>query len=184
MIRINLLPVRAKKKRNTSLYQLMSMSAAVLVALFVAASVHAYFTSVVADQEKKIAEADEEIKRLQKIIGEVNELDKQKQRLLAQLAVIDKLEKGKRGPVHVLDDLSTNIPKRVWINRFTENGGSLSMTGAALENADISEFMRSLQKSPYFGDVQLKFTQSDVRDGVAIYTFEVTCQVNYQATAT
>lgn len=181
MIRINLLPVRAKKKRNTSLYQLVAMSSAVVVAAFVALSVHAYFNGIVEDQQKKIAEADTEIKRLQKIIGEVNELDKQKQRLLAQLAVIDKLEKGKRGPVHVLDELSTNIPKRVWIYHFREQGGSLSMAGAALENADISEFMRALQKSAYFGDVQLKYTQSDVRDGVAIYRFEITSRVNYQA---
>jgi len=95
--------------------------------------------------------------------------------------VIDKLEKGKRGPVRVLDELSNAIPKRVWLVSFKEGAGNLSMTGAAIDNADISEFMRALQKSPYFSDVQLKFTQADVREGVSVYNFEVGCKVNYAA---
>jgi type IV pilus assembly protein PilN len=181
MIRINLLPVRAKKKRNTSIYQLVAMSGGVVFTLLLAVIVHFYFQGQIANQEKKITDATAEIKRLEKIIGEVKELDQQKSRLLNQLAVIDKLEKGKRGPVRVLDELSNAIPKRVWLTNFREGGGNLSMTGAAIDNADISEFMRALQKSPYFSDVQLKFTQADVRDGVSVYNSEVGCKVNYAA---
>lgn len=181
MIRINLLPVRAKKKRNTSLYQLVAMAAAIVVSLGIGLGVHVYYLGQVETQEKKIADQQEEIKRLEKIIGEVKELDRQKQRLLSQLAVIERLEKGKRGPVRVLDEMSNGIPKRVWITSFRESGGGLTLEGAAIENADISEFMRALQKSAYFTDIQLKFTQSDVRDSVAIYTFRIECKVNYAA---
>jgi type IV pilus assembly protein PilN len=181
MIRINLLPVRAKKKRNTSIYQLVAMSGGIVFTLLVALTVHLYFERRITDQEKTIAEADAEIKRLEKIIGEVKELDQQKSRLLNQLSVIDKLEKGKRGPVRVLDEMSTAIPKRVWLSAFKESGGVLSITGAAMDNSDISEFMRALQKSVYFSDVQLKFTQADVREGVPVYNFEVGCKVNYAA---
>jgi type IV pilus assembly protein PilN len=181
MIRINLLPVRQKKKRSNSIYQLVAMSGGIVFALLLAVIAHFYFQGQIADQEQKITDADAEIKRLEKIIGEVKELDQQKSRLLNQLAVIDKLEKGKRGPVRVLDELSNAIPKRVWLTNFREGGGNLSMTGAAIDNADISEFMRALQKSPYFTDVQLKFTQADVREGVSVYNFEVGCKVNYTA---
>jgi type IV pilus assembly protein PilN len=181
MIRINLLPVRAKKKRNTSIYQLIAMSGVVLLSLLVATIVHFMFQNTIAEQEKQITDNDAEIKRLEKIIGEVKELDSQKQRLLNQLAVIDKLEKGKRGPVHVLDEMSNAIPKRVWLDSFKETGGQLVMTGAAIDNADISEFMRAMQKSAYFSDVQLKFTQAGTRDGVNIYNFAIECRVNYSA---
>lgn len=181
MIRINLLPVRAKKKRNTSIYQIVAMTAVVMVAFVGAFTVHTVYQNKVEEREKKIAENQIEIKRLQKIIGEVNELDKQKQRLLNQLAVIDKLEKGKRGPVRVLDEMSGSIPKRVWITSFREAGGNLSITGSAMDNSDISEFMRAMQKTPYFSDITLKFTQADLRDGVTVYNFEVGCRVNYSA---
>lgn len=181
MIRINLLPVRAKKKRNTSIYQIVAMSAVVMVAFVGAFTVHTVYQNKVEEREKNIAENVTEISRLQKIIGEVNELDKQKQRLLNQLAVIDKLEKGKRGPVRVLDELSGSIPKRVWVTSFREVGGVLSITGSAMDNSDISEFMRAMQKTPYFSDITLKYTQADLRDGVTVYNFEVGCKVNYSA---
>ncbi len=181
MIRINLLPVRAKKKRNTSIYQLVAMSGVLMVTLVVSFTVHTIFQNRVEERETKLAANEAEIKRLQTIIGEVNELDKQKNRLLNQLAVIDKLEKGKRGPVRVLDELSNSIPKRVWITSFREQGGTLSLTGAAVDNADISEFMRAMQKQPYFSDIQLKFTQADLKDGATVYNFEIGCKVDYAA---
>lgn len=181
MIRINLLPVGKAKKRNRSLMELIALTTAVALALLGAIGTNMYYEQQIERQEKKMAEAKEEIKRLKKIIGEVNELDKQKQRLIAQLRVIDKLEKGKRGPVRVLDDLSSNIPKRVWITNFVERGGSLTLTGLGLENADISEFMRALQKSKYFNDVQLKFTQAQAEGGINIYAFQLVARVDYSA---
>jgi type IV pilus assembly protein PilN len=181
MIRINLLPVRAAAKRNTSIYQLIAMSAVVFLAVVVGATVHAVYAKKVEERNAKVAENTAEITRLKKIIGEVNQLEKQKERLQNQLAVIDKLEKGKRGPVRVLDEMSNAVPARVWITSFREQGGNLSITGAAMDNSDISEFMRSLQRTPYFSDVSLKFTQADQREGVPVYNFEVGCKVNYAA---
>lgn len=181
MIRINLLPVRAKKKRNTSIYQLVAISGVLTVALVGALTAHTYYAGEVEERTAKVAANEVEIKRLQTIIGEVNELDKQKKRLLDQLAVIDKLEKGKRGPVRVLDELSNSIPKRVWLTAFREQGGQLSLTGAAVDNADISEFMRAMQKQPYFSAINLKFTQADTKDGATVYNFEIGCKVDYSA---
>jgi type IV pilus assembly protein PilN len=181
MIRINLLPVRAKKKRNTSIYQIVAMSAVLMVAIVTSVAAHSMFVADVEKLDKSIADNETEIKRLQKIIGEVNELDKQKKRLQSQLAAIDKLEKGKRGPVRVLDELSTAIPKRVWVTSFRESGGSLSLTGSAMDNSDISEFMRALQKTPYFTEVTLRFSNADQRDGVPVYNFEISCKLNYSA---
>jgi type IV pilus assembly protein PilN len=181
MIRINLLPVRAKKKRNTSIYQIVAMAAILMVTVVSSFTVHSVYSAQVEEREKKISDNETEIKRLQKIIGEVNELDKQKTRLLNQLAVIDKLEKGKRGPVRVLDDLSNSIPKRVWVTSFREANGALSITGSAMDNSDISEFMRALQRTPYFSEISLKFAQADQRDGVTVYNFEIGCKVNYSA---
>jgi type IV pilus assembly protein PilN len=181
MIRINLLPVRKQKARSSSLMQLGALAAAALVIVVAAMGVNAYYAAEIEAQEKKIAESRDEIARLKKIIGEVNELDKQKQRLIAQLSVIDKLEKGKRGPVRVLDELSSNIPKRVWITSFEEGGGTLKLKGLGLENADISEFMRALQKSKYFRDIRLQFTESTMQGGISIYTFELTAGVDYSA---
>jgi type IV pilus assembly protein PilN len=181
MIRINLLPVRKKKQRNTAILQLGLMAGFLVLALIGCYAWTAYYDTEIEKRQAKIAEAREEIKRLKKIIGEVNQLEQQKERLRKQLGVIEKLERGKRGPVHVLDELSTHIPKRVWIKNFREQRGTLDLDGTGLENADISEFLRSLQKSKYFSDVRLSFTQSKKKNGVTIYDFAISATVNYSA---
>ena len=181
MIRINLLPVKKTQKRNAAIMQIALIAVALVVTVAACYGWVWYYDGQIENQQAKIAEADEEIKRLKKIIGEVNQLEKQREALKKQLGVIDKLERGKRGPVHVLDELSTNIPKRVWITRFSEKGGALDLVGVGLENADISEFMRAMQKSKYFSNVQLGFTQSQKKNGVTIYNFRVTARVNYSA---
>lgn len=181
MIRINLLPVRAKRKRNSSLIQLAAMTSTLLVSIGAGVMVQVHFESRAAEQEQLVEKGRVDIANLKRVIGEVNELDKQKQRLIEQLSVIERLEKGKLGPVRVLDELSIHIPKRVWIVSFTEKEGNLILKGTGLENSDISEFVRALQKSKYFDDVRLKFTQSTSKDGVVIYNFEITTKVNYAA---
>jgi type IV pilus assembly protein PilN len=181
MIRINLLPVKKKKKHKNAVIQMVAMGVVVLVTLGANWIWVMYYESQVEAQQTKISENTAEIERLKKIIGEVNELEKQKGLLRDQLAVIDKLERGKRGPVHVLDELSTHIPKRVWVTQFVERGGRLDLSGVGLDNSDISEFLRALQKSKYFTNVQLGFTLSTVKNGVSIYQFQITCQVNYAA---
>jgi type IV pilus assembly protein PilN len=181
MIRINLLPVRAKQQRNTVIYQLVAMSAVLMLAVVTAFTAHSVYDNQATEREKQVADNAASIKNLEAIIGEVNQLDKQKNRLLAQLAVIEKLEKGKRGPVRVLDEMSASIPKRVWLNSFREQGGALAMTGSAVDNADIAEFIRALQKTPYFTEVNLKFANADVKDGATVYNFEISCKVNYAA---
>lgn len=181
MIRINLLPVKKKKKHKAAILQ-MSLMGFVVVLVIVFSAVWIWIKeNEIEAQNAKMAENTAEIDRLKKIIGEVNELEKQKGLLRDQLNVIDKLERGKRGPVHVLDELSANIPKRVWVTQFVERGGMLELGGVGLDNADISEFLRALQKSKYFSSVQLGFTQSTVKNGVNIYQFSISCQVNYAA---
>ena len=181
MIRINLLPVRKKKQRDNAIIQMVGMVAVIVLSVVGTYMWGLYYQNEIEQREQKIAEARDEIARLKKIIGEVNQLEKQKERLRKQLGVIEQLERGKRGPVHVLDEMSTHVPKRVWVERFVEAGGTLSLEGVGLENADISEFLRALQKSKYFSNVRLAFTQMKERNGVKSYAFKISCTVNYSA---
>lgn len=181
MIRINLLPVRTTKKRNTAILQLIGMGAALAAVLLVTIGVNFYYSNLASNQQAQVAENEAEMKRLRAIIGEVNELEDQKKRLTSQLNVIATLERSKRGPVRVLDEMSSDIPKRVWIREFDEQNSTVTLKGVGLENADISEFMRALEKSKYFDDVNLKESKAKVEDGVPTYHFTLTCKVNYAA---
>lgn len=179
MIRINLLPVKAARKQQTGLQQLILMSASVV---FVGLCLMVYNITLgnQLDQLREDISKDEaEIARLEKIIGEVNQYEDQKKKLQAQLKVIEELERGKSGPVKVMDALASGIPKRVWIDSFDEKSGVATITGYGLEMADVSEFLKSLEKSPYFTEVTLKFTENAPQKGIQTFKFQISTKVNY-----
>ena len=179
MIRVNLLPVKAQRKRETGLQQHILMGLAVVLVVMGVAFYNFTLGGDIERLTEDIQAKEAEVARLEKIIGEVNQYESQKQKLLAQLKVIEELEKGKSGPVKVLDALASGIPKRVWIESMDEKDGRVTMTGFGLEMADISEFLKSLEKSPHFTEVQLKFTESKPQKGLQSFFFTLTAKVNY-----
>jgi type IV pilus assembly protein PilN len=179
MIRINLLPVKAARKQQTGLQQLILMAASVLFVGLCLVVYNITLSNQLDQLREDIAKDEAEIARLEKIIGEVNQYEDQKKKLQAQLKVIEELERGKSGPVKVMDALASGIPKRVWIDSFDEKAGLATITGYGLEMADVSEFLKSLEKSPYFTDVTLKYTENAPQKGIQTFRFQITTKVNY-----
>ncbi len=182
MIRINLLPVRQTQKRQTIQQQLLAGAALVVLTIIVcivwAAGVSSTYESKVRLQKLK----QDELAQLQKIIGEVNEFNATKKELQEKLRVIDELRKSKSGPVRAMDDLASEIPNRVWVTSFNEKEGAVTIEGQAIDHEDVSAFMKALQKSKYFTGVQLGYSRASApKRGVTLYTFQITCRVNYSA---
>lgn len=179
MIRINLLPVKASRKRETGLQQLILMGASVVLVVLCLGVYNVTVSNSIEDVRAEISRDEQEIARLEKIIGEVNQYEDQKKKLQAQLKVIEELERGKSGPVKVLDAIASGIPKRVWVDTFDEKGGVATISGFGLEMADVSEFLKVLEKSPYFKEVTLKFTENTPQKGIQTFKFQITTKVNY-----
>lgn len=185
MIRINLLPIRQTQKRQTVQQQLLVAAAVVIVTLIGCIVWYAKVSSDEKALQQEIAAKNQEIKELDKIIGEVQDLLKKKEQLVQKQEIIEKLRKGKTGPVRALDDLSTEIPDRVWVTSFVDKGGNVEIKGLAIENEDVSAFMKALQRSKYFvrSSLVLMHVRAEERKdkGVTLYTFLITCKVNYSA---
>ncbi len=183
MIRINLLPIRQTQKQQTVQHQLLA-AAGILVATLIACIVWVLLIrDTAAEKRAKIAEKTQELKQLDEIIGEVNEFTAKKTELEQKLEVIDNLKRGKTGPVRALDDLSSEIPTRVWLSKLVEKGGSLTIEGNAIHHEDVSAFMKSLQKSKYFKNIVLGYSKAMKPDksGLVFYEFRITCSVDYAA---
>lgn len=182
MIRINLLPVKDKIRKQAGIVQLWLMAAVLVIVSASFVGINVKYSNTNAGLADKNAQMKAEIKRLEDLIGEVNELEKDRARLQKQLDVISTLEKGKTGPVKMLDALAEAIPKRVWITDLSESNQSISLTGFGVENADISDFMAALAASDMFSDVNLKFTeQTKAKDfGQPVFRFSLTMKANYK----
>ena len=80
----------------------------------------------------------------------------------------------------MLDDLSVATPEKLWVVEFSEAGGNTKMVGLALDNETIADFMRRLQKSPYFFAVDLEeTTESKEEDLAGFKRFSIKANVDY-----
>lgn len=178
MIRINLLPVRAAKKREFGRQQIV-----LFALLLVLAGIGNWFWYNKVDSEltaldQRIAQTRAEIAQLEKTIGEVKSIKEDKKALEDKLKILDTLKKGRTGPVKVMDELATIIPQKVWLTDYTENGGSVSMTGQAASYEDLSAFSKKLKASTHFTNITIK-TARQRADGVVEWV--VTCNASYSA---
>jgi type IV pilus assembly protein PilN len=178
MIKINLLPVRAAKKREFGRQQLV-----LFAVLVVAAFVGNYLwlnkvDSELEDMNRRIANTRAEIAQLEKTIGEVKSIKEEKKALEDKLKILETLKQGRTGPVKVMDELATLIPQRVWIAEYSEAGGGVTMTGRAAAYEDLSAFSKKLKASKHFRDIVIR-RASQRGDGIVDWT--ITCAADYSA---
>jgi len=175
MIHINLLPLKAARKRERLKGQLLIAAAALVATALLCVLVHLQLLNAVQAAKDDVAQKQTEISRLQKIIGEVNEYKKRQEALRAKLDILDKLEKSRRGPVMTLDALYQALPEKLWLESIKEAGGKLTLAGVATDEETVALFMKNLEESPQFNQVALGGVQQVVQDGVRLHKFELGC---------
>lgn len=183
MIRINLLPVRevaleAGRRQET---RLIALGVVLLAVLMLAAETGSRVRLTPVRSEHAALTA--ELHALDSKASELSDLERQRAELDDKLKTIEQLEKNRVGPVHVLADLSDSAPTKVWLVEFTENGGAGTITGMALDNQTIAAFMRKLEASQYFNDVDLVETTQAEEDGLQLKRFVVRTRLAYHGGA-
>jgi type IV pilus assembly protein PilN len=174
MIRINLLAVRVSKKKQAGRQQLL-LGVAVILAAFAGNYLWSSARAgALGERQAKIARTRAEIAQLEKIIGEVNDIKQQQQAVKDKLAVLETLKAGRTGPVRMLDELASLMPKRVWLSKLEQSGDRIVFSGAASTMDDVSMFMAALKRSAHFDEVELKKTsaKSEGKFRVADFTIE------------
>ena len=179
MIRINLLPVREKKKKEST----RKMLSVLVLCLGLAGAIIAFFHFSQASQlneiQTQITAYNQEIERLKVDTKDVDKFKAEKEDLQRRLNIIYTLQRAKTGPVRVLDDLATSLPGKLWLISLREKGGKMEIKGIAMDNQDIAAFMTNLEKSGVIRNVELVVSQQLERKEIKLKEFTLTCQVNY-----
>lgn len=157
MIRINLLGESAIQDNSGKMFVLAYGGSIVLLVLVMVAIQQLVSSEVSTLSEQKV-QLTKQLAALEEKTTEVRDLEKRKKELDEKLSVIAKLKLSKKGPVRVLDEINRAVPEKLWVNDIREVRGQLSMSGIALDYPSIVEFMKTLEKSPYFLEVNLKET--------------------------
>jgi type IV pilus assembly protein PilN len=158
MVRINLLPVRVSKKKEAGKQQLVIFAVILAAGLAINYAWASARGSELKSRQQKVARTREDIAQLERIIGEVRNIKEQQQSLQQKLDVLDRLKAGRTGPVRMLDELATVMPRQLWLSKMDEKGGAVTLTGTAVSIDDVSAFMTALKNSKYFTKVELKKT--------------------------
>jgi type IV pilus assembly protein PilN len=177
MIRINLLPVKAAQKKEKLRGQLVIMLACVVIASAGCAAVYLSLTNKIAEAREENVRREDEINQLKKQIGEVGRFKKLKEELQGKLDILDKLKEGQSGPVHLLDELSGRMPEKLWINSFKSSAGSIAISGFGLNEETVAQFLRDLEASPYYMNVELQVIEQSQQGGLKLHKFDIVGRV-------
>ncbi len=160
MIKINLLPFRAARKRE-NIRREVSIFLLTMIFLFVAGGYE--FISLnqnlkhLEDEETRLRE---ESKKYDKVLREIALLNKEIKIVETRLGVIEGLENDKTGALQLLEEVATAAPvERLWLNSLSESKGLLTLQGSAMDNNTVASFMTSLGKAEHITNVDLKSTQ-------------------------
>ena len=160
MIKINLLPFRAARKRE-NIRREVSIFLLTMIFLFVACGYE--FISLnqnlnhLEDEETRLRE---ESKKYDKVLREIALLNKEIKIVETRLGVIEGLESDKTGALQLLEEVATAAPvERLWLNSLSESKGLLTLQGSAMDNNTVASFMTSLGKAEHITNVDLKSTQ-------------------------
>lgn len=178
MIRINLLPAEqiVEIKGIGNIIIGFGLIAVVILSL---TAVNVWKTGEVNEHKAKLVKINSEVKKLAKIKAKVDGFKVKNRELIKRINVIKVLEENRSGPLFVMDSLGKAIPKRAWVNGFTIKGLTATMSGIAWNEQTVADFLRGLEKSPYFQQVELKEIKTKKIKTLNLKTYKITTRLNF-----
>jgi len=180
MIKINLLPLRASKKKETIRQQVSILVISVIGFLVVGLSVYGLLRTKISNIKTEIASSETELVSLKAKIGTIDNIKKLQADVKKKLDVLNQLRRGKSGPAARLAALSDSVPDKLWLTKYAESAGSVAVSGYALSEELIAYFMKSLQGSGAFRNVELVVSEQAEIGGVKAKRFDLVFQIAEQ----
>jgi type IV pilus assembly protein PilN len=177
MIRINLLPTKKIRKQLGIKQEFLAAGLFLVFVVIVLGLLWSSQTGKIGQLTMQKNEKQQKLDQLKIIVAEVEQFKKDKALYEQRIEIIKNLEAQQSGPVHVLDELSLNVPDQLWFARVTLKGSTLTISGAAFANISIVDFVNNLKRSPYFQNVQLMESKLSGKGNVRVYNYKLNASV-------
>lgn len=174
MPRINLLPWREELRE---LRRKQFLQALLLVVLGAAAAVLLTGVMLERGNDRQQARNDllrGEIRVLDDQLGEIRDLQHARRDLLARMQVIQELQGNRPVSVRIFDELVQTLAEGVFLTSLQLSGEQLAVEGIAESNDRISELMRNLERSEWFGTPGLRGLREAPEYGSQAARFDLT----------
>jgi type IV pilus assembly protein PilN len=150
VILINLLPHReaARKRRREAFFGALAASA--VAGGIIAGAIYLWYAAQISDQQNKNLVLQTEIKRLEGQIKDIANLQAEIAALRARQQAVEDLQADRNMPVHLLNELVTQLPDGVYMTSVRQDNQTVAIQGFAQSNERVSELLRNLgTKSPW-----------------------------------
>jgi type IV pilus assembly protein PilN len=123
------------------------------------------------EREKRV-QRDE----LQPYIQKVQELEEKRDQLRHKISVINNLKQNQRGPVRIMDEVSRALPDLVWLTKMSMKGNNLTISGVAMDETAVANYISNIDSSPFFQEPTLKKMARGKEDS---FSFILECSFTY-----
>lgn len=179
MIRINLLPYRAARikeniRRQVTIYVLSTIFLMIVIVYY-----NMDFNGQIKDLRKERDDRNKELASYKATTAKIKDLEQKKAEIDIRLDKINELKKDKTGPVKLLDDIATSVPKdQLWLTALKEEKGTLILEGTAMDNETVADFMNRLKNTESVQSVELVRTrQREIKElSLNLKDFALTCK--------
>lgn len=155
MMRINLLPHRAEKRRARQIQFIALSVISALLGVVLVGVVQIAINSQMSYQERRNDYLKQETAVLDKQIAEIKKLREETRALLERKNVVENLQSTRSDVVHLLDQMLRILPEGVYLKSLKQKGAWIALEGYALANARVSTLMRAIDDSPWLESANL-----------------------------
>lgn len=134
-------------------------------------------TRTLSQLDEEINQLNAEKNRLAPIIVEVQKYQAKLAELEEKEKLIERLKSEREGPVRMLDALSGELPDFVWLTKLQQRGPQVTIDGMAASYVSIADYIRKLEDSDWFQDVELVDAKVDQRQEQEFTQFQLRTQL-------
>lgn len=118
-----------------------------------------------------------ELNQYKQAIKEINSIKQKLAMLNKKMDIIKGLNQRRKEPILLLDAMTRLVvDKKMWLTKLESKANIVQLSGIALDNRTVADFMTRLEHSSLFSNVNLNMLrQSPPFQGVILKDFEITC---------
>jgi len=156
VILINLLPHReAARKKRQDIFNI-TLGASALGGGLIAGVLFLWIQAQLSSQQYLNAILTQEIKTLDNQIKEIAALEAEIAALRARQQAVENLQADRNMPIHLLSELTRQIPEGVFVTSMKQVDQSVTLNGTAQSQERVSELLRNLAyRATWFSQPQL-----------------------------
>lgn len=171
MIRINLIPYRVARQQQQISQHVSNFFGIIVLAAVLSLGAHTIISLKLADLIAETNQVTAKNKELKEKIGKIEHLDALRTEVERKLKIVDRLQEGRFRSLVTLNEIAKLIPKNVWLTSVDDKTTEIGLVGLAESNKAVANFMRALDHSALFSNVQLQGINRIVVDGMAVRKF-------------